>query len=75
MTKTSTRTAGANIRAEMARRQVTQTEMAQHLGITQPALSKRIRGIVPLNIDELAAIADRLEVPLDAILHGVGTAA
>lgn len=68
MTKTATRTTGANVKAEMARRGVTQTDLADRLGMKQSALSKRLRGVISLNIDELTEIAKVLDVPLSALL-------
>lgn len=75
MTKTTARATGANIKAEMARRGVTQTGLAARLDITQSALSKRLRGVISLNVDELAAIADALDVPVSTLLAGVETSA
>lgn len=68
MTKTTTRATGANVKAEMARRGVTQTELAARLNITQSALSKRLRGAVSINVDELAAIGHALDVPVFDLL-------
>lgn len=51
--------AGA-VRAELARRQVGQRQVAEALGISQPAVSRRLAGEVAFNVDELAAVADLL---------------
>ena len=62
---------GANVRAEMARRNVSQTTLAAALGITQAGISKRIRGQVPFTIDQLVKIAAALDVPLATLTEGV----
>lgn len=59
---------GANIRAEIARRGIHQTDLAAQLGISQSALSKRLRGTTPLDINEVADIAAALGVPLSTLL-------
>lgn len=64
-------TVGGNVGAEMREKGVTQVELAAALGMTQPAISNRLRGIVPFDINELAAIARILEVPLDRLTEGV----
>lgn len=60
--------AGANIRAEMARRGVSQVELSTQLDLSQSQLSKRLRGDVPLDVDELVKIAEALDVPLSVLL-------
>lgn len=57
-----------NIRAEMARRQITQTTLATQLGRTQQAISRRLSGQTPFTIEDAAAIADILGVPLVSLL-------
>ena len=59
---------GANVRAEMARRGVSQVALAEHMGKTQAAISARILGRVPFDINELTAVAAYLEVPITALL-------
>lgn len=68
MTHTPAQRIGANVRAEMARRGVSQTALAEQLGITQTAVSTRLRGKVAFNVDELAAVAAALDVPIGALL-------
>lgn len=65
--------AGANVRAEMARKVMTQTALARHLGFSQVALSARLRGVTPFDVNELARCAEVLGVPLDRLLDGVGS--
>ena len=63
MHTTTSAAIGANIRAEMARRGVSQQSLALALaGMSQPSLSKRLRGVVPFDVDELNAVATELGV-------------
>jgi transcriptional regulator with XRE-family HTH domain len=55
---------GANVRAEMARRNLSQTALAEQLNVTQQKLSRCISGQQPFRVDELARIAEALDVPL-----------
>ena len=57
-----------NVRAEMARRRVTQSQLAEALGIGQPAVSGKLKGRSPFDIDELATISEFLHVPLAALI-------
>lgn len=68
MTDTPAQRIGANVRAEMARRGISQVAIASKLGLPQTSVSKRLRGEVAFNVDELAAVADHLSVPLAALL-------
>jgi predicted transcriptional regulator len=64
-----------NVRAEMGRRNVTQMHLAQELGLTQAAVSRRITGKVPFNIEELAAVAVILDVTVAHLTAGLDTTA
>ena len=46
----------------MARRNVTQTQLAQVLHVAQPAVSKRLRGLTPFDANEIGALAEFFEV-------------
>jgi transcriptional regulator with XRE-family HTH domain len=59
--------AGA-VRAELARRRLTQTDLAAALGLSQQAASRRLAGKVPFDIDELSRVADLLRVRLVDLL-------
>jgi transcriptional regulator with XRE-family HTH domain len=61
---------GANVRAEMARRKISQEAVAQTLGLSQASVSARLRGVTPFRVDELLRIADLLDVPLELLLVG-----
>ncbi len=53
-----------NVRAEMVRAAVNQTDIAVQLGISQQSISRRLSGRTSFTIDELAAIATILNVRL-----------
>jgi len=61
-------TVGANVRAEMARRLVSQSDLARELGLSQMAVSRRLRGDIPFDVDEIARAAVYLEVPLSVLM-------
>lgn len=69
MTRTAVERIAANVRAEMARQQITQVQLAGRLELSQAAISRRLSSRVPFNVEELARIAGVLEVPLSALLH------
>ena len=64
-----TRTAD-NIRAEMARRRVTQIAVATHLGMSQAAVSRRLNGDKEFAVSELLAVAFLLGVTAIDLLGG-----
>ena len=69
MTDTRTAQVGANVRAEMARRRLPQQSVALALGLSQTGMSKRLNGIVPWDVNELAAAAEVLGVPVSVLLE------
>jgi transcriptional regulator with XRE-family HTH domain len=57
-----------NIRVEMTRHDITQAQLADLLGISQVAVSKRLRGVVPISVAELLHVAQLLHVtPADLL--------
>jgi transcriptional regulator with XRE-family HTH domain len=56
------------VRAAMARRRISQTALAEALGMSQAAISRRLTGTIPFDVAELSAIATILGVPLSALL-------
>jgi transcriptional regulator with XRE-family HTH domain len=60
-----------NIRAEMARRSVLQADLAQAIGMSQPALSRRLSGQADWNLLELFAAAQHLGVRVADLLPEV----
>ena len=56
------------IRAEMARRRLNQTDMAQRLGMSQAAFSRHLNGVVPMTLDFIEDVARELDVPVAQLL-------
>jgi len=52
----------ANVRAELARKGITQTDLAAKLAKSQPFVSRRLSGRVPFDVADLAAIASVLDI-------------
>ena len=71
MNYTQSAAAGVNVRAEMARKGVSQAALGSHLGISQVAVSSRLKGKTPFTIDQLAQVAALLDVPLATLAEGV----
>jgi transcriptional regulator with XRE-family HTH domain len=57
----------ANVRAEAARRDKTQLDLADMLGITHSAISRRMRGETPFRDHELQSIAEFLGVSITTL--------
>lgn len=70
-TPTYSQRVARNVRAEMVRAGRIQSEIAGRLGISQQSLSRRLSGATAFSIDELAAIADSLDVRLTVLLGEV----
>ena len=58
----------ANVRAELARRRLTGSDLAKAIGLTQGSLSRRTTGVQPFSIDELHDVADFLGVSVVDLL-------
>lgn len=71
MQNTASLAAGVNVKAEMARRGLSQTTLGRVVGLSQASLSLRLNGRVAFTIDELAKIAAALDVPLATLTEGV----
>ena len=65
----------AEVRAEMARQNRTQRDLAERLGITQPSVQLRLSGQRPFRAEELPVIADWLGVPASQLLPSLSPAA
>lgn len=52
------------VRAELARRKVSQREAGEMLGMSKQAFSKRMTGSRPFRAEELANLADALGIPV-----------
>lgn len=68
MSQTPSEATGANIRAELARRGVTQKQLADVLQVSQGQVTKRLRGLIAFDINELVAIAEFLDVDLAVLM-------
>lgn len=58
----------AELRAEMGRLQVNQSELARRIGEGQPWVNRRVRGDVALDFDDLERIAAALDVSTGYLL-------
>lgn len=66
--QTHAQSVAGNVRAEMARARVPQVRIAAALGLTQQAVSRRLRGEVEFTVSELATVAAELSVPVSALI-------
>lgn len=70
MSQTTAEVVGSAVRAELARAGKSQNDLAAVLGVTQTAVSKRLRGVTPFDVNELAAVAAALDVDMSVLLAG-----
>ncbi|WP_276469495.1 helix-turn-helix domain-containing protein [Micromonospora tulbaghiae] len=63
-----THAVASSVRAEMARQRWTQQRVADAVGMSQQALSARLRGVRPFDTSELERIAGALNVPVSSFL-------
>jgi len=59
----------AEIRAELARQDITQDDLAHRVGMSPSALSRRLAGLQPFELQELEGIAAALGVPAKRYLR------
>jgi transcriptional regulator with XRE-family HTH domain len=64
-----------NIRAEMARAGVSQTDIARAIGLPQAAVSRRVRGITPWLAGEVVIVASQLGVSTTSLVPDTTTTA
>lgn len=71
MTKTETpnHRAAQEIRALMAAKKKSITDLAEHLDISRSSASRRINGKAPLDLNEISYIAEWLNVPYGRIVN------
>lgn len=74
-TTTSREAIAAEIRAGLARKGLTQKQLAVALGMTETTLSGRLRGRSAFDTDELSVVADTLGVSIVSLFENVHTAA
>ena len=58
----------AEVRGEAARRRVQGMDLARATGLSESSMSRRLTGRIPFNVDELAAVAEALNVPIADLL-------
>jgi transcriptional regulator with XRE-family HTH domain len=58
----------AAVRGALAARRVKQTQVAEKLGISQPAVSKRLSGQRQFSIAEIQLLAEWLDVPVGDLI-------
>ncbi|OZE89945.1 hypothetical protein CH298_13250 [Rhodococcoides fascians] len=59
---------GERVHQALWRRKITQTQFGPKLGITQSALSKKMRGERAFGVDELLEISAFLDIPITDLL-------
>lgn len=64
----------AEARAALARRSMTQTELARTTGRSRPYWQSRLAGRVPMTVDDLDAISRATGTPLSTLLDPIGRA-
>jgi transcriptional regulator with XRE-family HTH domain len=68
MQQTSTQRTAEAVRVAMARRQIGPGEIASVLGCSRTTLWRRLDGQAPFDVEQLALIAARLDVPLSTLV-------
>lgn len=59
----------AEVRAEMARQRVSQSELARRIGEGQPWVNRRVNGDLSFDLDDLERCAIALDVPISTFLE------
>jgi transcriptional regulator with XRE-family HTH domain len=60
----------SEVRAELARQRRSASWLARQTGMGQTAVSRRLIGEVPMDLDDLERFASTLEVPLSRFIGG-----
>ena len=68
-TATTTDIVTGEIRAILARRRIRQGELAIVAGIPERVMARRLQGRTPFTVDEVAAVAGALEVPVGVLFR------
>lgn len=74
MSESSLSGTNATIRAELARRRISHSDLAAAVGLSSPSLSRRLTGKYSWSLDELLKIAAFLDVEPAALLPGAAPA-
>jgi transcriptional regulator with XRE-family HTH domain len=60
---------GEALHLEAWRRRITTTDLGRAMGVGQSTASKKLRGIVPITVDELDAVCRALDIdPVEVLL-------
>lgn len=70
VTRKTALTVGQRVKAEMGRQSIRQTAVAKRLGKSQQAVSRRLNGLIPFDVEELEIIAALLNVPATDFMAG-----
>ena len=65
----------ANVRAELARRRITQTDVAERLGVSRQNVAQRLNGSVDFRVGELISIANMLGITIGDLVGGIKASA
>lgn len=68
MEQTLAEAIGCGVRAEMARKRLTQRQLAAALGMSQPQVTKRLAGTIEFRPSELEKTAELLGIPITRLL-------
>lgn len=63
------RQVAGEVRAEMARQRKTSSDLATALGTSQSSASRRLTGETAFDLDEVAVVADWLNIPISQVLR------
>lgn len=72
MVSTTSESVATAIRLQLVLQHMTGKTLAAGIGMGQRSLSKRLVGSVPFKADEVARIADVLDVPVGELLRNAG---
>lgn len=65
---TADRDIGESVRLAMAEKAVSQYKLASHLGVSQPAIWRRLNGEVPFGYAQLVSVAALLEMSVEQLV-------
>ena len=74
-TTPTTQRVAANVRAELAARQISGTALASALGIARSTMYRYLDGTSPWPVNSVEAVANFLEVPVQSLFAERGQAA
>jgi transcriptional regulator with XRE-family HTH domain len=71
MSESPTEWVARTLRGKLAERRMSQAELSRRLGWPQQTTSRRLSGSAPITVDDLAAIARELEIPMSSLMPEV----